>query len=122
MRLLVVDDEPDFLNVLVEFFRDRGDEVSTAENGRQAWAIYRESPDNFDAILIDNRMPEMSGIDCIKQIRKNGFLVPIILASGDWEADHDKAIIDEVFEILSKPLKLATLDSVFSRLESSLTK
>ena len=121
MRILIVDDDPDLVLTLKEYFESRGDNVTTAANGEQGWALFSKTPEKFDAILTDNRMPIMSGVELIKKIRQNGFAVPIVLLSGTAELERDEYIDNEVLELLSKPAKLSTLDAIFFQLESNLT-
>ena len=118
MKILIADDEPVLLSMLEECFQSRGNEVSTAVNGEQAWHLFREAPESFGAILIDYRMPIMNGLDCIKRIRENGFTLPVVLMSGDFETSKKEVIGKGAFVLLSKPVRLATFDAVFSRLES----
>ncbi len=64
-RILLVDDEVDFLDVVGEFLTDEGYEVTTAQNGRQALDILENK--TFDLLLSDINMPEMKGFELLNQ-------------------------------------------------------
>jgi CheY-like chemotaxis protein len=59
-RVLVVDDEPDILEVLTDILGGLGYDISTAANGAEALAIVRMRPP--DVVLLDLTMPVMSGL------------------------------------------------------------
>ncbi|MBD3390948.1 MAG: response regulator [Chitinivibrionales bacterium] len=64
-RILLVDDEVDFLDVVGEFLEDEGYEMTTAENGRQALAILERQ--TFDLLLSDINMPGMKGFELLRE-------------------------------------------------------
>ena len=66
-RVLVVDDEPVVLDLVDDVLSDRGFDVRRAQNGAQA--LERLQSSGFDAILIDLKMPDMSGRDLFEVIR-----------------------------------------------------
>ena len=65
-RLLVVDDEPLILDLLVDMFDDQDVHVDTAANGREACRKVREQA--YDVVITDVRMPKMNGIDLYSEI------------------------------------------------------
>jgi CheY-like chemotaxis protein len=56
-QLLLVDDSPLNLNVLVELLQLKGYAVDTAMSGDQAWELLQRDPDRFHAVLLDRMMP-----------------------------------------------------------------
>lgn len=85
-RLLVVDDEVRILNFLRSNLRAQGYEVVTAINGLEALKQFHTSPP--DLILLDVLMPEMNGLDMLKEIRSFS-MVPVIFLSARGN-EHDK--------------------------------
>jgi two-component system cell cycle response regulator len=67
MRILAVDDDSDFLEVLGEAFRDAGIELTTCTSGPRALAILEEAP--YDVVMVDLVMPVMDGRTLVKHIR-----------------------------------------------------
>jgi DNA-binding NtrC family response regulator len=101
-RLLLVDDEERFRTTLGKRLAENGFEVQTAGNGRDALDLLAKSP--CDAVLLDIRMPGLSGIETLAEIRKSHIGVEVILLTGD--ADVPSAIEGMrlgAFDYLMKP-------------------
>jgi DNA-binding response OmpR family regulator len=64
-QILIVDDEPDILSTYQTFFKKRGYVVETANNGKEGLEKIRNG--DFDVAIVDLRMPEMDGIEMIRQ-------------------------------------------------------
>ena len=67
VKALIVDDEPMNLVVASGIFRDYGMQIDTAGGGREAIAKFREN--DYDVVFMDHMMPEMDGVEAMKQIR-----------------------------------------------------
>ena len=67
-KILVVDDEPDMVDILELVLTQAGFEVSTAHSGREC--VDKASKDDFDLILLDIRMPEMDGWTTLRELKK----------------------------------------------------
>lgn len=79
-RLLIVDDEHDLRRLLGELLADSGWQVVEAEDGEQALAhLARE---RFDVVLLDHRMPGLSGGDVFRRLRAAGDETPVILMTA----------------------------------------
>ncbi len=82
-KILVIDDEADFQDILKMFLEDEGYIVRTCPHPVEAFKILdRYSP---DCIILDLRMPHMDGITALKHLRERKPDVPVIIASGDKE-------------------------------------
>jgi len=84
-KILVVDDDPVVLNMTATTFRRMGHVVETATNGEELLRMLNNSgPGEFGLLISDNNMPEMDGIDAIKEIRKQDRFknLPIVINSG----------------------------------------
>lgn len=78
--ILVVDDEPDFLEMMRMRLESDGYGVITAENGEKALeSIKNNKP---DAVLLDILMPGMDGIDVLKAIRKHDKKLPVFILTA----------------------------------------
>ena len=80
IKVLVVDDETDFRQLLVFWLQSKGYAVITATDGSDAIQMVKK--ENPDIIFMDLRMPVMSGIEAIKNIREFNQGVPIIIISA----------------------------------------
>lgn len=79
-KVLIVDDERDFVQMFSLRLQAQGEKVSTAYSGKEALAVLaRES---IDVVILDIRMPGMDGIDTLKQIKITYPLVEVILLTG----------------------------------------
>ena len=79
-KVLLVDDEKEFVEALGERMRNREMEVSTAESAMEALSLAKDH--NYDAIVLDLMMPGMDGIEALKALRADHPEMQIILLSG----------------------------------------
>jgi len=115
MKILCIDDEPEIRDLLGQFLELLGHSVVTANNGQEGWALFSAAPENFDVLITDERMPNMSGLDLVKRIRGQGFSLPVIIASGNLEGEVDESAKDlQVTAIISKPFSLAKLSEILA--------
>ena len=108
-KVLVVDDQPDVLDMAVELFRSLGYEVLSANNGEEALAIMTKTPD-LDVLFTDVVMPGMSGIELGKKARDMLSKVKIILVSGYAETalkDGEESL--DSFQLIAKPYRIAEI-------------
>ena len=80
LKVLVVDDEEDIVEVIQDRLEAYGFTVVTAGNGLEA--LKKLSMEKFDGIFLDIKMPEMGGIEALEQIRKKGLKIPIIILTS----------------------------------------
>ncbi len=84
MKALVVDDSAVMRKVLIEALSQTGiTNVGQAADGKEAVAAVLK--EDFDIVLMDWNMPNMSGIEAVREIRSNGRQVPIIMVSTEAE-------------------------------------
>ncbi len=102
-RILVVDDEKDVLGMFEKYLRMRGFQVLTAPNVLEALRIQkRDAP---DIILTDYNMPEMNGIDLLRELHKVEPGLPVIMMSGAADMrTAAEALREEAFDFLAKPV------------------
>jgi len=82
--VLVVDDEVFNLEILSEHLTDSGYDVASAEDGAKAWALLEESPQRFDAVLLDRMMPNMDGMEVLARIKGHSQLsmLPVVMQTA----------------------------------------
>jgi CheY-like chemotaxis protein len=106
-NVLVVDDDMRNIFALTSLLEDRGMNVVSHDNGRDAITFLRQRPDAVDVVLMDIMMPEMDGIDTIREIRripacKN---VPIIAVTAKaMKGDREKCMEAGAWDYLAKPV------------------
>jgi ActR/RegA family two-component response regulator len=79
-KILLVDDDEDFLEIMAERLQARGMDVTTTSSPNEA--LVRIERESFDAIVIDFMMPDMLGLDALKEIRLKKPELQIILLTG----------------------------------------
>jgi len=80
LKVLVVDDENDIVEVIQDRLEAYGFTVATAGNGLEA--LKKLSMERFDGIFLDVKMPEMGGIEALEEIRKKDKKFPIIIITS----------------------------------------
>lgn len=100
-KILVIDNETDFLMLIKELLEDEGYQALCASNG--ADGIRLNDRENPDLIVLDLSMPEMDGIETLRQIRQKDAKVRVVILTGYGHPDtiRDAADLD-VSEYLSK--------------------
>jgi DNA-binding NtrC family response regulator len=107
-KVLLVDDERDFLDVLSERMEARGMEVATAESATDALAQVESGA--FDAIVLDLMMPGMDGIETLKAIKQKNPDAQVILLSGQATLQKGiEAMKLGAIDFLEKPADLNAL-------------
>jgi PAS domain S-box-containing protein len=120
-RILVVEDDPDVLDVTVETLRNFGYEVLTAPDARSGLSVLRREPD-IDVLFTDIVMPRgMNGVELAREAARLRPQLRILLASGYPKAalssEHGIAA-DSEFAFLSKPYRGSELAQKLRQLEA----
>lgn len=108
LRLLLVDDEKEFVETLANRLRIRDLEASIALNGEEALsAVEQEEP---DVIVLDVKMPGIDGIEVLRRVREAYPNVEVIILTGHGsEKDEETARSLGAFDYMRKPADLDTL-------------
>lgn len=108
LRLLLVDDEEDFRRATSAALGRRGFSVTEAASGKEALAvIQRECP---DIVVLDLKMPGMSGIETLQKIRKIEAALPVIILTGHGDFESAVAGIKlRIVDFLQKPVDVDQL-------------
>ena len=80
LKVLVVDDEEDVVEVIQDRLEAYGFTVVTAGNGVEA--LKKMSVERFDGVFLDVKMPEMGGIEALEEIRKRDRKIPVIIITS----------------------------------------
>ncbi len=104
-KILIADDEPNMRLTLQDIMEDEGYEVFTASTGEQAIDMCRSN--EFDMVLMDVRMPGLSGVDAFREIRRYREGIKVILMSAYTVDDLKYAALDDgAIAFLPKPLDM----------------
>ncbi len=103
-KILLVDDEPEILEIFHGLLKDEGYAVRVAQNGEEAIALFKES--GADVVVTDIRMPGMSGLEVLRTIKKLDDKVEVIVLTGHASIEVAISALknDGAFDFLTKPL------------------
>ncbi|MFQ5649592.1 MAG: SpoIIE family protein phosphatase [bacterium] len=104
MRILIVDDDPDMLQLLSKFLHSWGHETVQARDGQEAWSILQQGEITF--VITDWLMPQMDGVTLCKKIRDEcclGYVYVIILTSKETKTDVIEGMTAGADDYVRKP-------------------
>ena len=104
-RFMIVDDERGIREVLTDILQDENHDVISAEDGIQGLQKLKTEP--VDAVFLDVWLPNMGGIEVLKEIKRNYTNIEVIIISGHGNIDMAvRAVKEGAFDFLEKPLSL----------------
>ena len=107
-HILIIDDEASLRQTLARILQRAGFEVTTAANGKDGLALVHEHP--FDLLYLDIRMPDMSGLELLKNIHTKFPELPVILFTAQPDLNSAvEALRRGATDYLLKPLKPQTV-------------
>ena len=108
VRLLLIDDEKDFLNILSKRLKRRGIEVKKTFSGAEAIQALRGQ--EFDVAVLDLKMEDMDGIEVLKMLKIMDPRLAVIMLTGHGSAEAaEQGIKQGAFDYLTKPCELEEL-------------
>lgn len=122
MRILIADDEPEILELYEKWLELKGRQVITVKDGQKCLEVYKRERSHhrlenyFDVVILDQKMPKMTGLQAAVEILKINPCQRIIFASGYLE----KTLLDvltrlnKAIEVIEKPFSLDALDNMIN--------
>lgn len=112
--LIAEDEESNYL--LLKTILQKHCNLIRAKTGKEAIEKFNEHGDNVDLILLDIKMPEMTGIEALKEIRKMNTEIPIIMQSAYvFDSDMESARQAGASDFITKPINLKILKETLMR-------
>lgn len=109
-RILIVDDESNILHIQKEMLKILGYKVIAKNSAQEALEIFAKESEQFDLVITDMTMPQMTGDTLAREIKKHNPDIPIILCTGFSELmSKEKAMSLGISEFLMKPLSMKDL-------------
>jgi len=117
VTILVVEDEPLMLRLLVKFFSRHGYQVLEAADGEQAIEVYRRQKMEIDAVLLDSRLPRSTGADVFERMKAENPAVKVVMGSGYLEPQtKTEMTLAGIKRFVNKPYYLDQLLEIFEDL------
>jgi len=107
-KVLIVDDEKEFIDALGERMESRGMDVSTTTSPNKAISMVENK--NFDVVVLDLQMPEMDGLETLKIMKKKRPEIQVILLTGHATVNKGiEAMKLGAMDLLEKPTEVSVL-------------
>jgi CheY-like chemotaxis protein len=117
LRILAVDNEPSVTFSLRHVFTGPRYEITAVENGDAALARVDSGLEHYDVIIVDQKMPHMSGVELVEELRKRNVDSKIMVLSAHLSSEVREAYERmDVHLMFPKPFDVAALRSAVDRL------
>lgn len=114
IRLLIAEDEANLGMILEQFMSARGFAVTRVNNGREALDQLRRA--RYDVALLDIVMPQLDGLEVLRQLRTQPLPPEVIVITGNGTLDTALAAIKlGAYDFLSKPYRMAEIEALVRR-------
>ena len=116
-RILLVDDEKDFIETMAERMKNRGMDVTTTTSPVDALKKVEES--SFDAVILDLMMPEMDGIETLARLNEKNPDIQVILLTGHATVEKGiEAMKLGAMDFVEKPIDLKALSEKIKKAQA----
>jgi len=107
-KVLIVDDEEDFVETIVKRLKDRGLDATGVFSGKEALGAL--DAEDFDIVILDVKMPGMDGIETLREIKKRKPLVEVIMLTGHGSVESGiQGLQLGAYNYVMKPIPLNDL-------------
>lgn len=121
-RILIADDEPNILRLYQAWLKYEYNYVITVQDGKKCIDVFKtetivHSKDYFDIVILDQKMPNMTGVEAAKEILKINPNQRIIFASGNLEKSLRQSIseLGKLVEVIEKPFLIEELENMIKQ-------
>lgn len=107
--VLMVEDDKKLREVLTKFLSRNDYEVLAAENGKVGLELFYENSKNLDIVLLDGILPDIDGVDVLKEIREHSQVPVIMLTARESEEDQLNGLNNGADNYITKPFLMKVL-------------
>ncbi len=106
LSVCIVDDDPKIVYAIRIILEEKGYEIMSCSRGNEFINMLQENP-RFGVVFLDIAMPDISGLQVLKEIRDKGYNIPVVVITGFGTMDTAiKAIQLGALEYITKPLDM----------------
>ncbi|KRK35400.1 response regulator transcription factor [Loigolactobacillus bifermentans] len=124
MKILVVDDDQDIVELLSIYIKNEGYEPIKAYDGKEAMTKLATNPDTA-LMILDIMMPNMDGMEVVREVRKDSQIPVLMLSAKTTDMDKIKGLISGADDYVSKPFNplevMARVKSLLRRSQHQVT-
>lgn len=119
-RILFVDDEAPLADMVGQMLTRLGYHVTVKTNSSEALGVFTQDPENYDMLITDQTMPEISGVELAKEVLALQPEMPVVLYTG-YSTSIDGKVAKQIGirEFMMKPLSMTNLADVVRRVFDS---
>lgn len=125
MKILIVDDDKEIVQLLEIYVRNEGYEPVAAYNGKEALTKLNIDPD-ISLLILDLMMPEMDGMSVIKEVRKDSDIPILVLSAKTTNMDKIQGLVTGADDYVTKPFNplevMARVKSLLRRSQGEVIK
>jgi len=114
-RVLIVDDELDFLETIVKRLKRRKVDATGIDSGIKALELLEK--EHFDVVILDVRMPGMDGIETLKEMKRKRPLLEVIMLTG--HASVESGVQGMQYGAFDYVLKPADIDDLLEKIQGA---
>ena len=108
IKILVVDDEAEFVELFVKRLQKRSFQVASAQSGQEALGWLDKN--SVDIVILDIKMPGMNGIETLKEIKKRQPFVEVLILTGHGSIESSlQGIHHGAYDCIMKPFDMKDL-------------
>ena len=107
--VLMIEDDNKLREVLTKFLSRNDYEVLAAENGKVGLELFYENSKNLDIVLLDGMLPDIDGVDVLKEIREHSQVPVIMLTARESEEDQLNGLNNGADNYITKPFLMKVL-------------
>lgn len=113
MKILIADDEERIVSLLRKYLKSKRFIADSAINGKETLRLIKER--DYDLVLLDINMPELSGLDILKYIKENKLRTVVVLLTGYPGVNKDFCKLLGADEYLEKPIDLEVISDIIDK-------
>ncbi|HCX53840.1 MAG TPA: DNA-binding response regulator, partial [Synechococcus sp. UBA9887] len=104
-RVLIVDDDPELLKLLIDTLQQAGHQCTPAADGQQALLHLRQR--EFELVLLDWTLPDLEGVEVLRRMRRTALNTPVLMLTARDSLEERIAALDAgADDYLTKPFEL----------------
>ena len=115
-KVLVIDDEKHLCELFTDILGREGQRVQTVNSGAAGLAAFDASPQDFRVVFLDMGLPDMAGLDVLKEIKRRQPQTPVVMITGNATKENAvEAMRQGAYDYLAKPFNVADVAMIAAR-------